>query len=115
MQSLQKAGIRLMVLSNNREKRVAGFCKPLNIPYISKTGKPRPDSLLRALAELQTAPGQAVMVGDQVRTDVRSAKRAGIRVVLVDPFTGNWFFRLRRWLEGRYVRAAVLQENNKNG
>ena len=42
--------------------------------------KPEPAGLLRLLAELGTAPGEAVMVGDSA-VDVRTGRAAGVRTV----------------------------------
>ncbi len=46
--------------------------------------KPDPELMLRALARLAAAPGEAAMVGDRVDTDVLGAQRAGLRAVLAD-------------------------------
>src|SRR5258706_4913845 len=44
--------------------------------------KPGPGMLREALAQLQVAPGEAVMIGDQP-TDAEAARRAGVAFVLV--------------------------------
>lgn len=44
--------------------------------------KPAPDMIERALAELQVAPDEAVMVGDS-RNDALAARSAGVRAVLL--------------------------------
>lgn len=46
-------------------------------------GKPTAAYFEAALAELDAAPGEAVMVGDDVESDVGGAKRIGMRGVLV--------------------------------
>jgi HAD superfamily hydrolase (TIGR01458 family) len=46
-------------------------------------GKPTPAYFEAALAELDAAPGEAVMVGDDVEADIGGAKRLGMRGVLV--------------------------------
>ena len=46
-------------------------------------GKPSPDILRIALARLGTTPDQAIMLGDQIETDIMAAHNAGIRSVLV--------------------------------
>ncbi|MDQ0994217.1 HAD-IIA family hydrolase [Streptomyces sp. V3I7] len=47
------------------------------------TGKPSPAFFAAALARLGVGPGQALMVGDDVESDVLAAQRAGITGVLV--------------------------------
>jgi HAD superfamily hydrolase (TIGR01458 family) len=46
-------------------------------------GKPTAAYFESALAELDAAPGEALMVGDDVETDIGGAKRIGMRGVLV--------------------------------
>ena len=46
-------------------------------------GKPTGAYFAAALAELGASPAEAVMVGDDVESDVGGAKRAGLRAVLV--------------------------------
>jgi ribonucleotide monophosphatase NagD (HAD superfamily) len=46
-------------------------------------GKPTAAYFEAALAELDAAPGDAVMVGDDVEADIGGAKRIGMKGVLV--------------------------------
>jgi HAD superfamily hydrolase (TIGR01458 family) len=46
-------------------------------------GKPTAAYFESALAELEAAPGEAVMVGDDIEADIGGAKRIGMRAVLV--------------------------------
>jgi HAD superfamily hydrolase (TIGR01458 family) len=46
-------------------------------------GKPTAAYFEAALAELDAAPGEAIMVGDDVEADVGGAKRVGLRGILV--------------------------------
>ena len=47
------------------------------------TGKPSPAFFEAALARLGAGPGQALMVGDDIESDVLAAQRAGLTGVLV--------------------------------
>jgi HAD superfamily hydrolase (TIGR01450 family) len=49
----------------------------------ANTGKPDPAMLHAALAGLDAAPGECVMVGDRLSTDVRMALDAGVAAALV--------------------------------
>jgi phosphoglycolate phosphatase len=51
--------------------------------------KPEPAGLLRLLADLETAPGEALMVGDSA-VDVKTGRAAGVRTVGV-----TWGFKPR--------------------
>lgn len=48
-------------------------------------GKPEPPLFRIALARLGLSPGQAVMVGDSLESDIRGARRVGMRTVLFAP------------------------------
>ncbi|WP_375268544.1 HAD-IIA family hydrolase [Phenylobacterium sp.] len=47
-------------------------------------GKPHPAIFRQALAGLDCSPAQALMVGDNPRTDLAGARRLGVRAVRVD-------------------------------
>ena len=49
----------------------------------ANTGKPDPAMLRAALAGLELAPGDCVMVGDRLSTDIRMALDAGLAAALV--------------------------------
>jgi len=104
IQSLRESGIKLMLVSNNlNPSRVAGFAQPLGLPYLARSGKPKPDSLVRAMQTLVSKPEETVMVGDQLYIDVWAGNRAGVRTVLVDPYTKGFWFSLRRLCETPFI------------
>ncbi len=47
-------------------------------------GKPEPTLLLVALERLGIAPADAAIIGDQIRTDIRAGKAAGMFTILVE-------------------------------
>jgi putative hydrolase of the HAD superfamily len=89
---LHERGYRLGILSNLR-RDMAALCQQLGLsPYldfcISSTEagaeKPHPPIFLAALKRASVAPGEAVHVGDQHRSDVLGARAVGIHPVLID-------------------------------
>ena len=83
---LEAAGILLYVVSNSRKsRRCPDFCKALGVPYVRHAGKPSRRGFRQALQDTGLSAQQAVMVGDQIFTDVWGANRAGIRSILVKP------------------------------
>ena len=107
LQSLRERGVIVALVSNAREKRVERYSGG-DIPYIARSGKPKPDALLEMARRLGLEPGRVAMVGDQLLTDVKAGRRAGLRTVWVEPSRNNWAldiaFRLRRvaeaWVAG---------------
>ena len=100
-QELEEHGITLFVVSNSRKStRVPNYCRALGIGCVRHAGKPKIKGFLEAMGTLGRRPEETLMVGDQIFTDVLGAKRAGLRVVLVEPIelAGN---------PGRYLRYAA--------
>ncbi|GGJ12054.1 hypothetical protein GCM10010885_21810 [Alicyclobacillus cellulosilyticus] len=113
LQAVQARGFRVLILSNNHDERVQAFSLDCGIPAIAKARKPRPWAFRQALAMLGATPEESVMVGDQLFTDVRGAKRAGIYAILVQPvdpreWWGTRLLRLaERWAMRRLARRGV--------
>ncbi len=110
---LQEAGIKACILSNNCAARVEPVASVLNISFVAEAKKPFPNGYRRGMAVLGISPQNALMVGDQLLTDIAGAKRLGICCFLVEPISTEkeyWFTTyvnrpLERWL----LRRKKLQ------
>jgi uncharacterized protein len=108
VRSVKAKGLSVCVLSNSRRNEaVADLAGYLGIPAISRAGKPRRGSFIRAMELLGTVPENTAMVGDQIFTDVYGGNRVGCYTVLVRPLTRNEFFgtKISRFLEGFVLRS----------
>jgi len=104
LRGLAAEGFRLGVVSNAappEESALVQALRQLGVVTVWKARKPLRSGFNRALALLEAKPAEAVMVGDQVLTDVWGGQRAGLYTVLVDP--------LRR-RESRWTRVNRLVE-----
>lgn len=82
----KELGLQLCVLSNTRHPaRLERICAKLEIPYLRDRFKPSRRMYLMALSKFGVQPEQAVMVGDQLLTDIWGANRTGIDAVWVKP------------------------------
>lgn len=100
LEEQRKAGLRLLVLSNNTEERVAPFARGLGLEYVANAKKPLPFPLWRALREMGLSRREAVVIGDQIFTDVLCGRFARCLSVLVEPMQEeDWGFLAvkRRW------------------
>jgi uncharacterized protein len=106
--SLRGDGIRLCLVSNAQERRIAPLAEALGIPFVARAFKPFPFGCRTALRLLDLAPTQVAMVGDQLFADILAGRLAGIRTILVTPTSPEepWFTRLKRPLE-RQVLALI--------
>ena len=102
------AGVRVAVLTNNGTPWAAQVAKDLGVPCIPRARKPLPRGFRRALNVLEVRADEAVVIGDQLFTDVLGAKLAGLEVILVDPLIRNdpWNTRPLRWLEAFVLRGV---------
>lgn len=100
-ESLEKAGIKAAIVSNNGKERIDIFNEGLGLVAYSKSGKPKKKNVLRALADLGVSKEDAIFMGDQVFTDVWAAHNAGIRAILVPPIKDkrDLLTRFKRLLE----------------
>lgn len=105
-------GFKVVIVSNNSELRVSRFSDPLSIPYISSAKKPGNAPFRRALGMMDLKPEQAVVVGDQMLTDVLGGNRMGLHTILVVPISlkdEGFFTRINRRIE----KAAVAWMRRK--
>jgi hypothetical protein len=101
---MRNLGVKMVIVSNNTEKRVAPLARELGIDFIAFGCKPLPFGIRRAiqLTELSRLPkSQLAIVGDQIFTDIIGGNLYGIKSILVEPFylEDSWTFRLKRKIE----------------
>lgn len=101
IEKVKGLGFTCCLVSNAKSGRSAKIAEELGIPCVTYAHKPRPDGVYRALRLLETAPENAVMVGDQVFTDVIAGKTAPVYTVLVEKYSGKeiWYVVLKRPFE----------------
>lgn len=85
LDGVKDAGLKVVILSNNNLTRVSKFAEPLGIPFVPMARKPAHRAFRKALDKLGLAPEQAVVVGDQMMTDVLGGRRMGLHTILVTP------------------------------
>ena len=101
LESLKNAGIRAAIVSNNGKERVERFNKEIGLPAYYKAKKPFKKNVLNALSDMGVSPSEAILMGDQVFTDVWAARNAKIRAILVPPINDkrDVFTKFKRLLE----------------
>ncbi|MFV0424284.1 MAG: YqeG family HAD IIIA-type phosphatase [Bacilli bacterium] len=85
IESLKSIGFEVVILSNNNEKRVSLFAKPLNVEYMYSTRKPLKFKYLRLVKKHSYNTSEILCIGDQIMTDVYGANRLGYANMLVEP------------------------------
>ena len=100
---LRKEGFAIVIVSNNNEKRVRAFATPLKIPFIYRAKKPLTGGFEQGLKLLNGSKKQAVVIGDQLMTDILGGNRGGFNTILVVPVkpTDGIFTKFNRMMERR--------------
>ena len=98
---VKEQDFKACIISNNGAKRVEKVAHSLGIPFISRAGKPRRGSFRKAVSLMETIPEAAVVIGDQIFTDIMGGNRAGLFTILVVPIASREFLgtKISRALE----------------
>ena len=113
---LKKMGFKTFLLSNNKLERVKRFNTNIRSLYIYKAGKPNTANYIKAMRMMGTKKETTVFVGDQLFTDIRGAKKAGITSILLNPIDKKEEIQivLKRYLE-KIVLNAYEKERKSEG
>ena len=106
-------GFALCMVSNNWHRdQVARSASELGISYISHAMKPAPFAVRAALGRLGVGTGEAVLIGDQLYTDVWAGNLAGVDTILVKPQTtvDLWYTQIFRIFERRALSGLHCEE-----
>lgn len=112
MQTMQENGIALALVSNNHAPRVETYNKNLGLVAFADAGKPSRKMYYRAAEQLGVAIGDCAVLGDQLLTDCWSARRLGIRAIIVPPIRDkrDLFHRFKRAIEVPFMAAYRRRE-----
>lgn len=96
-----KNGVKLIILSNSRQRRVEPFAEKINLPFISMGLKPLPFKFSSALKLLGTKRRETAIVGDQIFTDTLGGNLYGVTTILLDPIKleSSKSFKFKRKIE----------------
>lgn len=114
---LHGLGFQCMMLSNNKEPRVKGFCDAVNCQYIFKANKPGVLAYKRGMEQMGCDTSNTLFVGDQIFTDIWGAKKAGIFSILVKPIHPKEEIQivLKRRLEWFVLRSYLKHGGQQHG
>ncbi len=107
LEEQRKQGIKLFIVSNNTEQRVAPFAKELGLGYIADAKKPSAKKIKEKLREFGSKPQETAVIGDQIFTDILSAKFSGCVAVRVEPMDYEKY--------GLYIVKRKLEKPIING
>ncbi|WP_226673194.1 YqeG family HAD IIIA-type phosphatase [Rossellomorea aquimaris] len=116
---MQEQGILVTIVSNNNKSRVGAFAEPLGVPFIFQARKPMGRAFKKAIKEMGVKKEEAVVIGDQLLTDVLGGNRSGFHTILVVPVaqSDGFFTKFNRQVERRimkfFKRKGMLEWEDK--
>ena len=106
------AGLTVCLVSNNfHSSQVGATARLMGCEVVDHAMKPAPFALRRAMRMHAVMPGEAVMIGDQVFTDVVAGNLARVRTVLVRPQSRSdlWYTHVFRVFERLALRGVTFE------
>ncbi len=102
---MKRAGIRLMIVSNNHPPRVRPFAEQLGLDFECDGKKPLTFGYSRAVTRMGLTNREVAAVGDQIFTDVLGSNLKGIRSIFVFPIEAETSlpFRFKRACEKPFL------------
>lgn len=104
--NMKQSGIDIVLVSNNEKERVERFNRSLGLPYLYKAKKPLASAVKRGSALTGKTKDDAVMLGDQLLTDVLTARVSGIPALWVPSIkkVETMFFRFKSAIEKPFIK-----------
>ncbi len=93
--------IKLIILSNSKEKRVGPFAQKIGLNYFSLGLKPLPFGYWKSAKKMSLKLKETAIVGDQIFTDSLGGHLSGVKTIILNPIEPEKMvsFRIRRKLE----------------
>ncbi|HKL47097.1 MAG TPA: YqeG family HAD IIIA-type phosphatase [Candidatus Izemoplasmatales bacterium] len=104
---IKSLDLNVIIISNNKEKRVKRFCDAIKCAFIFSARKPLKKGFKKALRILgNPSPTSVALIGDQFMTDVFGGNRMGFYTIVVDAIkrkTEKWYTKFNRRLERKVL------------
>ena len=111
LKKMQDAGIKLIILSNAKPKRMEGIAKKFGLPFVGTGGKPLPFGYKRAAKRMGVKTKTCAIVGDQLLTDILGGNLSGCKTILVCPkeLETSFGFKIKRGIERKLLKKYKLR------
>ena len=110
---INATGVKVVIISNNRGKRVSTYAKAIPVDYISSAKKPFPGVIKRYLKDNNLSTDDVMFVGDQMMTDVLATHGAHVRMILTEKIVKEDQFTTHiNRIFGRPIRKYHMKRDN---
>ena len=117
LDSMNDAGITVVLVSNNHCDRIELFNRTLGLAAYADCKKPGKKRLGEIMKNHGAVAENSAFLGDQIFTDVLSARNLGIKIALLVPPIKDkltLFFRFKRWMEKPIIRKYQKRHGGAN-
>lgn len=113
LSNMQKSGIKLIILSNAKPKRMEGIANMFGLPFVGLGGKPLTFGYKKAAKRMGVSIKNCAIVGDQLLTDILGGNLAGCKTLLVCPveLETSFSFKIKRGIERKLLKKYNLKCN----
>jgi HAD superfamily phosphatase (TIGR01668 family) len=116
LKDIEAMNLNVVIISNNKQKRVQTFCDQMDCRFIFSAKKPLKFGFKKALKLLgKPSPSTVALIGDQFMTDVFGGNRMGFYTIVVDAIkrrTEKWYTKLNRRLERKMLKRLEKKDPN---
>lgn len=111
LQKMRNAGIKLIILSNAKPKRMEGIARNFSLPFVGLGGKPLTFGYKRAARRMGESIKNCAIVGDQLLTDILGGNLSRCKTILVCPkeLETSFGFKIKRGIERRLLKKYNLK------
>ena len=115
IEGMRENGIKIALVSNNHEDRITKYNEEMNLVAFYDAKKPSRKAYYKAAEELSVAIFDCAVLGDQLLTDCWSARRLGIKAIIVPPINDkkDLFHRFKRLIEVPFMCAYRARKDKK--
>lgn len=113
LEDVRNAGIKMLVVSNNKPHRVKPFADMLGLEFVANGAKPLTKGINYAVKKMGAEKKHTAAVGDQIFTDVLGANFSKIRMIYVKPIEHEktTFFKVKRFLEKPFLPKSFIKSD----
>jgi hypothetical protein len=111
-EDIKKMGIKPIIMSNSKKKRVEPFKEELFVDAACFSCKPLRGKYKKIMKLYGVKPSEMAAVGDQMLTDILGANKLGITSILVNPISAN-DFRFTKF--NRLIENKIIKHFSKRG
>lgn len=106
VRKVESFGMIPILYSNAKPHRAQALASSLGIELLAGARKPSGNALQAFLLNKGWDPKHALVVGDQLFTDLWAGKRAGVATIKVEPLSRDeaWWIKPKRILEDRWIK-----------